>query len=148
MSTGYQQNDPDRFLVNVVEYEGHPLALRVRPSADTAENRRAYSCLLLVTHELAQVLPNGLPESSYNQSLTGFDQDVFRFLESEGDGVVALVETFAGKRTYYAYVDVGATFKARVEELRAKYPEHVVNVSHRVEVGWETYQLYGKLYPW
>jgi len=148
MSAGYQRNDFDPFLTNVVEYEGDPMALRVRPNADTAENRLAFSRLLLVTHELAQVLPNGLPESSYNQSLAGFDKDLFQFLESEGDGIVALVETFAGKRTYYAYVDMDATFKARFAELKTKYRQHIVSVSHRVEADWETYQLYQKLYPW
>lgn len=148
MSDDYQRNDADPFLVNVVEYEGYPLALRVRPNADTAENRLAYSRLLMLTHELAQVLPNGLPESGYNQSLAGFDQDVFQFFESEGDGIVAFVETFSGKRNYYAYVDVGATFRARAAELEAKYPQHKIRMSHRIETGWEMYQLYRKLYPW
>ena len=124
------------------------MSLRVRPNAETAENRLAFSRLLLVTQELAEVRPNGLPESSYNQSLAGYDKDVFHFVESEGDGIVALVETFAGKRTYYAYVDVDATFKARFEELKAKYPQHIISISHRLEAEWETYHLYRNLYPW
>src|SRR5205807_1328903 len=106
----YKQNDSDPWLGKTVEHEGHPLALRVRPKVDTADNRSAFTRLLLVTHQLAQVRSNGLPESDYNQSLAGLDQDMFRFLEGKGDGIVALVETFAGKRTYYAYVDAGATF--------------------------------------
>ena len=148
MTTGSQQNDFDPWLTNIVEHEGFPLALRVRLNVDTADNRSAFSRLLLVTHELAQVRSNGLPESTYNQTLSGFDHDMFQLLESEGNGIVAMVETFAGKRTYYAYVDVGATFKARLAEMKAEYPQHVLNVRYREEPNWETYDLYRKLYPW
>jgi len=70
------------------------------------------------------------------------------FLESDGDGIIAFVEVFAGKRTYYAYIDAGATFKARFEEVKAKYPQHVLTSGFREEPNWETYQLYRRLYPW
>jgi hypothetical protein len=143
-----EKRDLDPWLTNLVEHEGFPLALRVRPNIDTADNRSAFSRLLLVTHELAQVRSNGLPESRYNHLLSDFDQDMFQFLEGEGDGIVALVETFAGKRTYYAYIDVRATFRARLADLTAKYPQHVLNVGYREEPNWETYELYRKLYPW
>jgi hypothetical protein len=148
MTARLEDNHNDPWLTNIVEHEGFPLALRVRPAIDTPENRSAYRRLLLVTHELAQVRANGLPESDYNQSLAGFDRDMFQFLECQGDGMVAFVETFAGKRTYYAYVDTGATFKARFAELKAKYPQHALSVGFREEPNWETYNLYRQLYPW
>jgi hypothetical protein len=145
---GPKQDKQDPWLTAMVEHEGYPLALRVRPAVDTPGNRSLYRRLLLVTHQLARVRSNGLPESNYNESLAGFDSDIFQFLESQGDGIVAFVETFGGKRTYYAYIDAGATFKTRLQQLEAKYPEHVLRVGFREEPNWETYNLYRKLYPW
>jgi len=148
MSGDCQRDDFDPFLTNVVGHQGYRLALRVRPKVDTADHRSRFARLLMLIHELAEVRSNGLPESEYNQSLAGYDRDVFRFVESEGDGMVALVEVFGGKRTYYAYVRADANFKARFAELKAKYPQHVVSAGFRDEPDWRTFELYRRLYPW
>jgi hypothetical protein len=94
------------------------------------------------------VKSNGLPESEYNQSLAEFDHAVHEFIESEGSGLVVLVETFAGKRTYYTYVGAAATFKSRFEKLKETYPRNVIHVEYREDPLWETYELYRKLFPW
>jgi hypothetical protein len=38
------------------------------------------------------------------QRLAGFDHAVHGAIEQDGAGLVVLVETFSGKRNYYAYV--------------------------------------------
>src|SRR5579872_4112198 len=98
----------------MAEFEGLPLALRVRPAADFPANRTRYPRVALVSHALSQVTSNGLPEASYNDLLADFDQEVHTFIERGGDGLVVLVETFAGKRNYYAYVADDARLSARV----------------------------------
>jgi hypothetical protein len=82
----------------MAEYEGQPLALRVRPAADSAANRARYPRVALISHALSDVTSNGLPEANYNDLLADFDQDVHSFVERGGDGLVVLVETFSGKR--------------------------------------------------
>jgi hypothetical protein len=61
------------WLTAMTRYEGFPLAPRVRPNADTSYNRATLTNLGVVTHQLAQVQDNGLPESEYNKSLEDFD---------------------------------------------------------------------------
>ena len=90
-------------------YEGFPIYFR-RPDIRVAE----YSSLcadfplrLTVTHFLAQVKDNGLPEADYNESLADFDHALIGLLRDSGAAIVTLVETFAGKRTYYLYLRQG-----------------------------------------
>jgi len=136
------------WIGSLVQHEGFPMALRVRPKADSPANRKAFTRSLVVTHELANVKPNGLPEDEYNHSLAAFDRAVHRFIEGEQRGLVVIVETYAGKRIYYCYVDATATFKDRYAKLKAEYPVHKLTIGHCEEPTWETYELYRKLFPW
>lgn len=132
----------------LVEYEGEPLALRVRPDVDTPESRRAYTRLAIIEQELAEVRGNGLPVSTYNLSLADFDRDMIEHVGRGGDGVVVLVETFSGKRTYYAYVADDARLICRIAELRSKYPQHILNLRHGNDPGWGFYNDYRQQFPW
>jgi hypothetical protein len=102
----------------------------------------------LVSHALSDVASNGLPEASYNDLLTEFDLDVHTFLERGGDGYVVLVETFSGKRNYYAYVADDARLKARVDELCAKYPQHSLSVRGGADAEWRIFNDYHRRFPW
>jgi hypothetical protein len=103
---------------------------------------------MAVIHKLAKVRPNGLPEAEYNDSLRTFDHDVIEFIECEGEGIVVVIETFAGKRHYYSYVDAAATFKARFEQLKSRYPQHDLTVGHGMDPEWSGWETYRKLFPW
>src|SRR3954447_13912543 len=92
------------WLTAMVEYEGQPLALRVRPAADTPANRARFPHLAVVSHELSVVTATGLSEADYHESPADFDHDVHTYLEGNGDGIVVLVETLSGKRNYWAHV--------------------------------------------
>jgi hypothetical protein len=136
------------WLGSMVQHEGFPLALRVRPQADSPANRRALPHLVALTHHLAHIRPDGLPEPSYNDDLASFDGDVIECLERYGAGLVVLVETFAGRRTYYAYakdVDLGASALA---ELGGKHPGHHLTESHEAGDGWGLFARYRALFPW
>lgn len=89
------------WLTANAEHEGFPIYFR-RPDVRVAEFetlREKYPALLAVKHQLAQVKNNGLPEAAYNESLAPLDAALTTPFREEETGLVALVETFAGKRT-------------------------------------------------
>jgi hypothetical protein len=144
-----KRRDPTpAWLTAMAQYEGFPLALRVRPAADTAANRKRFPHLATVTHQLKHVKRNGLPKAKYNQSLAEFDHDMHAFVERDGDGLVVLVETFAGKRSYYAYTADEARLRSRISDLRELYPQHVLDITDREDAGWRFYKRYRKQFPW
>jgi hypothetical protein len=136
------------WLTAMAEYEGQPLALRVRRRADNTENRAEFPRLALVSHALAEVSSNGLPSPTYNDSLADFDGDIHTALERDGAGLVVLVETFAGKRNYYAYVAENGPVQRRLAELQQRYPQHTVSLRGAADPGWSLYADYRKRFPW
>jgi len=127
-----------------VTHEGFPLMLRFpeKPDFDVLQNR--YTKFVTIEQSLAKVKSSGLPESEYNQELFTFDQHILSIFGDSGFPV--LVETFAGKRTYYIYitpeVDVGKTEK----DLKAKFPEHKTTWEIRDGTGWKFIRRYSKDY--
>jgi hypothetical protein len=136
------------WLTAMAEYEGLPLALRVRPAADTPTNRAKFAGLVLVSHELAEVTSNGLPVAKYNDSLADFDHAIHGAIEEEGVGLVVLVETFSGKRNYYAYVGDDNVVKQRVKELEGKYPQHKLGLRRGADPEWALYSDYRHRFSW
>ena len=110
-------------------HEGFPLLLRC-PLRIPFELQPQFPRLVALTHLLDDVTSSGLPVSIYNDSLGDFDHAAIDAFNQQDEGVAVLVETFSGRRNYYAYVapdfDVGAT----VERLRAAFP--YVRLEHSV----------------
>ena len=103
-----------------VVYEGNPLALRVRPVIDSIITD-SFPHLGIVDHKLAKVQSDGLPESEYNRSLTEFDAAVHSSIESESNGLVFIVETYCGKRSYYACLKDQIKFRSSVMKTLEKF---------------------------
>jgi len=119
-------------------YEGFPIYFR-RPDIRFAE----YSSLcadfplrLTVTHFLAQVKDNGLPEADYNASLADFDHALIGLLRDSGAAIVTLVETFAGKRTYYLYLRQGVEPEAALRHVLDNFPRERVEWSTKQDPEW------------
>ncbi|KQV87170.1 hypothetical protein ASD15_28425 [Massilia sp. Root351] len=129
-------------------YEGFPLALRVRPAADSDRNRARFPQLVRITHQLASVSDNGLPETGYNRSLAGFDQDALDLFEQRDEGLIVLIETFAGKRTYYGFALASAPAERRLQELKQRYPEHDISVQASADPEWQFLSRYKEDFPW
>jgi hypothetical protein len=129
-------------------YEGFPLALRVRPAADSDKNRARFPQLVCITHQLASVRENGLPEAGYNRSLAGFDQDAIDLFEQRDEGLTVLIETFAGKRTYYAFALAAAPAEGRLLELKQRYPEHDLSLAASADPEWAFLARYKEDFPW
>ena len=96
---------------NIREHLGQRLAIRLRPPTAVSDVRGEYRNLLVVIQKLAFVRGDGMPDADYNHSLRSFDGELIQQLEI--DGRVVVVETFAGERIYYAYVDDEVASKAR-----------------------------------
>jgi hypothetical protein len=136
------------WLIGTTRYKDFPLALRVRPDSDTPTNRARLASLGVVTHFLAKVRDDGLPEPEYNDSLEDFDIALQEAMAGGEVGIVVLVETFAGKRTYYAYVNDCASFRSRVHSLRQQFQEHELTIECEADAPWKFYERYRKNFPW
>ncbi len=136
------------WLGATVTYEGFPLALRVRPRADSPARRKSFPYLAIVTHRLAKVRRDGLPEPAYNLGLADLDHCIIQMLGRRGRGVTVLVETFGGERTYYAYTRSLAMASAAFDAIRVMHPEHKLSLRGRVDSRWGFLQRYRKDFPW
>ena len=88
------------------EYQGSPILFR-RPNISLNEFEQlsaVFPFLLIITHDFARIRHDGLPEQNYNDSLMFLDEHITSWFKSEQSGIVFLVETFSGRRTYYIYV--------------------------------------------
>ena len=141
-------HDGPEWLGTMVEYEGFPLALRVRPRADGGEQRQSLHYLAAVTHHLAQVRPDGLPDADYNDGLSSLDHAVIEALESGDGGLTVVVETLAGKRTYYAYVLSENHAEAAAKSLHSSFPDQELSLVVRRDEPWGLYAEYKRRFPW
>ena len=148
MANKHTPTEIGAWVTTMAQHEGAPIALRVRPNANTPANRDLYSVRVAVVHELSNVTSNGLPEAEYNNQLAEFDDEVHRCLEGDGDGLVVLVETFSGRRIYFSYVRSDANVDGRLEKLKARFPQHTLRSKASDDGDWEAYEHYRKLFPW
>jgi hypothetical protein len=137
-----------KWLGSTVSYEGQSMALRIRVGADVVAIRSQYPVLIALTHKLAAVLSSGLPEPSYNNQLLELDLAIVSALDADGRGITALIETFSGKRTYYAYAEAKEQGEAAVEQVRHLHPGHFLSVTTRPDTAWELLETYRRLFPW
>jgi len=132
----------------MASHEGFPLAMRVRPHVDQPAENARFPHLAILTQKLTAVRDNGLPEPDYNETLADFDHAVHQTLEKGGDGLVLIIETFGGNRTYYACVadvDVQARW---LNSLSAKFPEHELTASSKRDGAWRFYRRYREDFKW
>lgn len=106
------------WLTTKIEYEGFPLYLRKPDYKDIFSYQDKFPNILWVTQNLKEVKSNGLPESDYNESLFDFDGQMCDLLDNKDEGVIFLIETFAGKRNYYYFIPDSADYKDRIEKIR------------------------------
>jgi hypothetical protein len=148
MAKARKKPKPPEWLVAMVEYEGLPLALRVRPQVDTKKNKATYPRRVRVTHTLANVNSSGLPEADYNESLFDLDQAIVAALETDKSGIVVLIETFNGERNYDAYITPEATPKEAMRELKKRFPRQKLTLVVKDDAEWRLYNHYHTLFPW
>ena len=127
-------------------YEGFPIYFR-RPDVRVAEFdalQPKYGRLLAVTHLLAHVKANGLPESDYNDSLISLDTALTSPFRDEANGLIALVETFAGKRTYYVYLSPSFGAAPYIREVKDRFPEEDLSYEVDDDPDWRLFRGYAR----
>lgn len=126
------------------EHEGFPIYFR-RPDVRIAEFealRPKYPRLLVVTHVLAHVKENGLPEHEYNESLESLDVSLTGAFEDESVGLIALIETFAGKRTYYTYLAPSFVVEGYIREVNNRFPQEDLTYEVDNDPKWRLFNGY------
>jgi len=142
-------NDPvahREWLTADTVYEGFPIYFR-RPDIAIAEYSRLcadYPVRLTVTHFLVEVKDNGLPQTDYNSSLADFDAALIAMPRESGAGIVTLVETFAGKRTYYVFIRQGVDAEAGIRKLLQRFPREKLEWSLKPDPQWRLMKGYAK----
>lgn len=135
-----------QWLTATVDYEGLPLALRVKPSIDE-ERTSVCPHLGSISQALKTTRPDGMPESTYNSQLADFDAFVHESLPNPGAEMM-LVETFDGRRTYYACFHTKEGFEKWLARLQAAYPLHVLEGEFDRERAWSFYSAYRSDFGW
>ena len=132
---------PPAWLNATVQYQGVKLALRVRPGAGTVEQRARLSTLAVVTHRLAYVRADGMPEPDYNYGLAELDGAIIKALEADG-GIVVVVDTRGGRRNYYAYTSGSAASEAAWTAARAAHSGHALELRRQDDADWAFFADY------
>ncbi|MTW13405.1 DUF695 domain-containing protein [Pseudoduganella eburnea] len=134
------------YLTAQLKYEDMPLALRVRPYAEDDEIWQRLPHLVTLTHTLEEVLSDGMPMPDYNDTLLEFDGDVHDAVLADGE--VFLVETFNGRRTYYACVSSTARAEEALQGLISRYATHDLQMGGKRNHAKKFYQRYRQDFKW
>ena len=131
---------PERdWLTGKSEHEGYPIFFR-RPDVAVSEYlvlSQMYPVLVVGTLQLTKLQDNGLPEAAYNHSLADLDFAITDAVRSSGAGIVALVETFAAKRTFYLYVTPTFDIPYFTDSLSVSFPETIIAWEHQPDPTWK-----------
>ena len=120
-----------------IEYEGFPLLLRFPEEKSDPEFQAARPKFVSVTHHLSEVTSDGLPEKDYNLSLEDFDLSII-----EACKCIVLVETFAGKRNYYGYVQETFDLEEVMTQLQSSFPEAKLEWNSKPDPEWTFIKRY------
>ena len=127
-------------------HEGFPIYFR-RLNISTREYRSlstVYPNLLVLTQFLTRVKKDGLPEAEYNESLETFDSALIDIFHATDSGIAALIETFAGKRTYYFYVRVGVEASAFLGRFAKRFPTEQIEWKVKPDPEWKLLSGYAR----
>lgn len=125
-------------------YEDYPIYFR-RPDirvAEFAQLQPQYPRLLVITLAFAEVRSNGLPEGDYNTSLARLDSCLTAPFDTETDGLIAVIETFAGNRTYYIYLTPSFDAGGFMTEAMRRFPNDDLSYETEGDPEWNVIRGY------
>jgi hypothetical protein len=124
------------WLTTKIEHEGFPLYLRKPDYSNIFIYINKFPRLLCVTQKLKKVTSNGLPESDYNMSLIDFDEQMTNLFDNENDGLIFLIETFGGDRSYYYFISESVDYEGRIKDLNNNYRDIELEVRSQTDKDW------------
>lgn len=125
-----------KWFTKKIEYEGFPLYLRKPDYQDIFLYQDNFPNVLQVTQNLKEVKSNGLPEANYNESLFEFDGQMCKLFDSQDEGIIFLIETFAGKRHYYYFIPDLADYEKKIEEIKKENPNIDIETHSYADKEW------------
>lgn len=137
-------NDTRSWKTRQITHEGFPLFLRYPENGDFDSRKSKFPILVVITHEFANVLPNGLPEPDYNDGLLQFDSDIRAEFEEGEKGQTVLIETFGGKRKYYIYLMSESQVDEKIASVAKRYPSERLAWSVHSDAEWNFIRQYTK----
>ena len=133
---GYDLNHQRmKWEVSRTVFEGLPLLLRYPLYDCIWDNQKKFPNLFSVSHVLEYVSENGLPVKHYNESLNDFDDEVVN-LFGDDEGIIILIETFAGKRNYWFYISDDDLVNVKVKKLNEKYQDKCIEFEMNKDYEW------------
>ena len=63
----------------------------------------------------------GLPEKNYNKTLLDFDHYMCDLFNESNEGIIFLIETFAGKRNYYYYTKSSFDITSMLKKIMKQF---------------------------
>lgn len=129
-----------------VKYDGLPLLLRKPNHTSIWSFEGKFNRLVSIEHTLDKVTSNGLPEKTYNATLTEFDHHMCTLLEQSDEGIIILIETFSGKRNYYYYTLPELSTDQLMTQAENKFAVKL-RIRTKLDTGWDFLRTYPfKLY--
>ena len=125
-----------KWLTTNIEHEGFPLYLRKPDYEDIFIYRDRFPRLLRVTQKLETVKSNGLPDSDYNMSLIDFDGEMTDLFTTSNGGLIFLIETFGGERSYYYFISDTVDYENRIKELTSKNGDIELEIHSHGDKDW------------
>ncbi len=125
-----------------LEYESFPLYLRYPASSNLEALQPDFPLLTVVTLVFEKVHSDGLPEGPYNRTLENLDLFIVRSLSRAHCGQCVLVETFGGKRTFYAYVRDALVATSLSRRLAKSYMQHRITIEIEPDPNWSFIRRY------
>lgn len=119
-------------------YDGFPIYFR-RPNIAVSEFdglKEKYPVLVTISQNLKEVKENGLPYGSYNETLEKFDESIIQPFENNELGIIGLIETFAGKRTYFVYTSKSFNPLEFKEEIQRRFPKEIIKWTKGEDPEW------------
>lgn len=133
-----------KWLTTKIEHEGFPLYLRKPVYQDIFSYKDNFPNVLRVTQKLKEVKSNGLPESDYNMSLIDFDGQMCKLFDGKDEGLIFLIETFAGKRHYYYFVSDSSDYEKRIQKIKGDNPDIEIEIYSYADKDWGFLKKYPK----
>lgn len=124
------------WLLKTVEYDGLPLYLRRPNYKNIWEYQNLYPNLIGLTHTFESVADKGLPTSDYNKTLFDFDSEIIELFQKENIGIIILIETFGGARTYWFYGKDSNSFLNIFDKLKTKHSDKELELDIQNDVNW------------
>jgi hypothetical protein len=81
------------------------------------------------------VSPDGLPEKQYNSTLSEFDHHMCSVFDNSSEGIIFLIETYGGKRSYYYYTTPNFISNSLIEIAKQQFEVKLESWSQE-DIGW------------